>query len=44
MEEAMFTRAFLSMLELWAEADSKQKNLTRKEWEEMKTFFQDFIK
>ena len=26
------------------EADSIQKNLTRKEWEKIKTFFQDFIK
>ena len=26
------------------EADSEQKNLTQKKWEEMKTFFQDFVK
>ena len=26
------------------EADSEQKNLTRKEWENMKTFFLDFVK
>jgi len=26
------------------EADSEQRNLTRKEWENMKTFFLDFVK